>query len=206
MEKPEKNKAREKAIIRLLNRSMVPVAYTYNTFRKLVKNAKKTAPLVYDEIESLVKSHIVIFDKKDKNILKSPNIEKFGNIITASIVRKLPNVDESHLKELISDKKSKSFIDFLAKSFGAATEHEKDYSLLGKERLFKNVLVANRGEIALRIIRACKELGIRVHVIYTSQDKDSLSVKFADKAYSMGSSSVAYLDIKKIIGIAKNKS
>jgi len=201
--KNQKNDSRKKAVIRLLNRSLVPAAYTYNLLKKAVKSAKKTAPLIYNEIEVLVKSHIIALNKSEKNVLKSPNIEKFSNIITASIVRKLPSVDEANLKEIVSDKKSKSFIDFLARSFGAATEHEKDYSLLGKEKLFKGVLIANRGEIALRVIRACKEFGIKVVVIYSAQDKDSLAVKFADKAYSIGSSALAYLDVKKIISIAK---
>ena len=190
-------------MVKLLNSSLMPAAYTYGLFKKVIKEAKKTAPLVYDEVESLLKSHIVTFDKKDKHILKSPNIEKFSKIITSNIVRKLPSLDEAHLKQIISDKKSKSFIDLLKKSFGAVTEHEKDYTLLGKKNIFKSVLVANRGEIALRIIRACKELGIKVVVVYSKQDKDSLTVRFADEAHSIGSSSLAYLDLKKIINIAK---
>ncbi|MBU0614718.1 MAG: acetyl-CoA carboxylase biotin carboxylase subunit [Nanoarchaeota archaeon] len=68
--------------------------------------------------------------------------------------------------------------------------------------MFKNVLIANRGEIALRIIRACKELGIKTTVIYSKPDKDSLAVKFADKKYNLGKPE-AYLDIKKIVKIAK---
>ena len=198
-----KRNSKQKIIARLLNNSLAPAAYTYGLFKNLIKNAKKTAPLVYDEIESLVKSHMVTFDKTTKNILRTPNLEKFGNIITSSIVRRLPSVDEAHLKKIIADKQSKSFIDLLAKSFGAATEYEKDYTLLNKENLFKIVLIANRGEIALRVIRACKELGIKVVAIYSTQDKDSLTVKFADKAYSIGNASMAYLDIKKIINIAK---
>ncbi len=195
-------KSNEKVIANLLNKSLVPAAYTFSVLRKIIRKAKKTAPLVYDELEQLLKSNIVIPDKKSRNGLKVPDLDKMSDIITANIVRKLPNVDESHLKEIAKDKTSKSFMEFLTKSFGAAGQ-EKDYTLLGKEKLFKNVLVANRGEIALRIIRACKELGIKVVVVYSAQDKDSLAVKFADKAYSIGSSSVSYLDIKKIISISK---
>ena len=198
-----KRKSKQKIIIRLLNNSLAPAAYTYDLFKRIIKNTKKTAPLVYDEIESLIKSHIVTFDKTTKNILRFPNLEKFSNIITSNILRKLPSVDEVHLKKIIADKQSKSFIGLLVKSFGAAAEYEKDYTLLSKEKLFRTVLVANRGEIALRVIRACKELGIKVVAIYSTQDKDSLTVKFADKAYSIGSSSMAYLDTKKIINIAK---
>ncbi|MBU0627963.1 MAG: acetyl-CoA carboxylase biotin carboxylase subunit [Nanoarchaeota archaeon] len=69
--------------------------------------------------------------------------------------------------------------------------------------MFNNVLIANRGEIALRIIRACKELDIKTTIIYSTQDKDALAVKFADKAYNIGSKAKDYLNYEKIIKIAK---
>ncbi|NLC95145.1 MAG: acetyl-CoA carboxylase biotin carboxylase subunit [Bacilli bacterium] len=66
------------------------------------------------------------------------------------------------------------------------------------------VLVANRGEIALRIIRACKELGISTVAVYSTADKDSLHVKFADEAICIGSekSANSYLNINNIISAA----
>ncbi|MBU1145700.1 MAG: acetyl-CoA carboxylase biotin carboxylase subunit [Firmicutes bacterium] len=66
------------------------------------------------------------------------------------------------------------------------------------------VLIANRGEIALRIIRACKELGIHTVAVYSTADKDSLQVKFADEAICIGSeqSSDSYLQMNRIISAA----
>ncbi|MBW2984201.1 acetyl-CoA carboxylase biotin carboxylase subunit [Candidatus Woesearchaeota archaeon] len=90
----------------------------------------------------------------------------------------------------------------LTRGLGGTIEREKDYTTLSKERLFKKVLIANRGEIALRIIRACKELGINTVTIYSDSDKNSLAAKFSDKAYCIGSNN-GYLDVNKIIRIAK---
>lgn len=71
-------------------------------------------------------------------------------------------------------------------------------------KLFKKILVANRGEIAIRVMRTAKEMGIRVVAIYSEADADSLHVKVADESYSIGKESLAetYLNIKKIINIA----
>ena len=67
--------------------------------------------------------------------------------------------------------------------------------------MFKKILIANRGEIALRIIRACKELGIQTVSVYSEIDKDSLHVHMADESICIGpaSSAKSYLDIKNII-------
>jgi acetyl-CoA carboxylase biotin carboxylase subunit len=73
--------------------------------------------------------------------------------------------------------------------------------------LFKKILVANRGEIAVRVIRAAQEMGIRAVAIYSAVDKDDLHTRIADEAYSLGENlglSETYLDIKKILGIAKD--
>lgn len=71
--------------------------------------------------------------------------------------------------------------------------------------MFKKILIANRGEIALRIIRTCKEMGIKTVAVYSTADKDSLHVKFADEAVCIGpaASSKSYLDIPAIISVAE---
>ena len=71
-------------------------------------------------------------------------------------------------------------------------------------KLFKKILVANRGEIAIRVLRTAKEMGIRTVAIYSEADADSLHVKIADESYCVGKESLAetYLNIKKIINIA----
>ncbi len=71
--------------------------------------------------------------------------------------------------------------------------------------MFSKILIANRGEIALRIIRACRELGIRTVAVYSQADKDSLHVRFADEAICIGApqSSSSYLNIPAIISAAE---
>lgn len=70
--------------------------------------------------------------------------------------------------------------------------------------MFTRILIANRGEIAIRIIRACKEMGIQTVAVYSTADKDSLHVALADHAVCIGKpmSSESYLDSDKIIGAA----
>jgi acetyl-CoA carboxylase biotin carboxylase subunit len=70
--------------------------------------------------------------------------------------------------------------------------------------LFEKVLVANRGEIALRVIRACRELGIRTVAVYSQADADSLHVKLADEAFCIGppSGQRSYLHIPALISTA----
>ena len=70
--------------------------------------------------------------------------------------------------------------------------------------MFKKILIANRGEIALRIIRTCKEMGIKTVAVYSTADKDSLPVRFADEAVCIGPavSSKSYLSIPNIIAAA----
>jgi len=71
--------------------------------------------------------------------------------------------------------------------------------------MFKKILIANRGEIALRIIKACNELGITSAVIYSDADKNALHVRAADEAYNVGGSRAneSYLNQDKIISVAK---
>jgi acetyl-CoA carboxylase, biotin carboxylase subunit len=69
--------------------------------------------------------------------------------------------------------------------------------------MFRKILIANRGEIAVRIIRACAEMGIRSVAIYTEADRYSLHVKKANEAYSIGEDPVAgYLNIHRIVNLA----
>ncbi len=67
--------------------------------------------------------------------------------------------------------------------------------------MFKKVLIANRGEIALRVIRTCKEMGIKTVAVYSTADADSLHVRFADEAVCIGppSSRESYLNITRIM-------
>lgn len=71
--------------------------------------------------------------------------------------------------------------------------------------MFKKILIANRGEIALRVIRTCKEMGIKTVAVYSTADKDSLHVRFADEAICIGppKSAQSYLNIPAIMTAAE---
>ncbi len=71
--------------------------------------------------------------------------------------------------------------------------------------MFEKILIANRGEIALRVICACKDLGIRTVAVYSEADRNSLHVRFADEAICIGpaKSSLSYLDIPAVISAAE---
>jgi acetyl-CoA carboxylase biotin carboxylase subunit len=71
--------------------------------------------------------------------------------------------------------------------------------------VFKKVLIANRGEIALRVIRTCREMGIKTVAVYSTADRDSLHVKFADEAVCIGKpqSSESYLNIPHLMSAAE---
>lgn len=70
--------------------------------------------------------------------------------------------------------------------------------------MFSKILIANRGEIAVRIIRACREMGISTVAIYSEADKDALHVSLADEAYCVGPAQVgdSYLNMLNILTIA----
>ncbi len=71
--------------------------------------------------------------------------------------------------------------------------------------MFKKILIANRGEIALRVIRTCREMGIKTVAVYSTADKDSLHVRFADEAVCIGKpqSGDSYLNIPRIMAAAE---
>jgi acetyl-CoA carboxylase biotin carboxylase subunit len=71
--------------------------------------------------------------------------------------------------------------------------------------MFKKILIANRGEIALRIIRTCKEMGIKTVAVYSTADKDSLHVRFADEAVCIGppASRDSYLNMPRLLAAAE---
>jgi acetyl-CoA carboxylase, biotin carboxylase subunit len=74
-----------------------------------------------------------------------------------------------------------------------------------KNKMFKKILIANRGEIALRVIRTCREMGIKTVAVYSTADAESLHVKFADEAVCIGPppSNLSYLKMSNIIAAAE---
>ena len=72
-------------------------------------------------------------------------------------------------------------------------------------KFFEKILIANRGEIAIRVMRACRELDIDTVAIYSEVDKNALHVKYADEAFPVGEAhpSKSYLNMDRIVDIAK---
>jgi acetyl-CoA carboxylase biotin carboxylase subunit len=79
------------------------------------------------------------------------------------------------------------------------------FKIYNFKKMFKKILIANRGEIALRVIRTCKEMGIKTVAVYSTADAESLHVKFADEAVCIGPppSNLSYLKMSNIIAAAE---
>ena len=193
-----KLRAIQKIIIDGLNNLLSAFEKAYAILITYTVKTKDRFPSIYRYFDGLTNQHIIT---PSKALFKSSKIEDMGNFITANIMKRLPHIDEQNVEEIMHNPSNKSFLEMLTKGFGIDSDKEKTYTALGNVG-FKRILIANRGEIALRIIRACRELGIGCVVIYSELEKDSLAVKFADKSYNIGKSK-NYLDIKKIVKIAK---
>src|ERR1700681_2322042 len=73
-----------------------------------------------------------------------------------------------------------------------------------KSKLFRKILVANRGEIAIRVMRACRELGIGTAAVYSDADRSAIHVRYADEAYHIGGAAPteSYLQLDRIVKVA----
>lgn len=75
---------------------------------------------------------------------------------------------------------------------------------MSRNQYFDKVLVANRGEIAIHVMRACREMGIETVAVYSEADENSLHVKYADEAFLIGQAhpTKSYLNIERILEVA----
>ncbi len=174
----------QKLIVDFINKFLKQLESIYTLSKTCISKIKEKFPAIYMYFEGIVKQHIVT---PSKTLFTKSKIEDMGGFITANVVKRLPHVEQSHIDEMLYNY--------------SLSDKETTYTALGSVG-FKRILIANRGEIALRVIRACRELGIGAVVIHSDEEKDSLAVKFADKSYNIGKSK-NYLDIRKIVKIAR---
>ena len=159
-----------------------------------------------NEIESDVAGEIVkklvannAADRVRAGTVRDPAAEVRSTLFTTSRAQRKPRTE----KPLDADSSG----DALVAVFGSAVSVCASVLkvLCRNLAMFKKILIANRGEIALRVICACKELGIRTVAIYSEADRNSLHVRFADEAICIGPPQLAqsYLNIPAVISAAE---
>jgi len=185
-----------------MNRFLTPFNRGFKKLAGLAKKTKRRFPQVYDQVMSVVKSHVVTIETSKRDGKGKTDLNSLGEIFTDNLLKKLPTLNTDNWRKMIKDKPPESFLDIITKGVGSLTEESVDFTSIEPKLMFGKILIANRGEIAVRIMRAARELGVKVAVVYSDEDKNSLAVKFADESYNIGSTR-SYLDPAKIIKIAK---
>ncbi len=178
-----------------LNKASEQSAAAYDSISRGLLKLKHRLPSLYSYFDNMFRANFI----SSRILAKEPSIANLGKVIASRIASILPHIDVRHVRNM--NFKSGSFLESISTGL-KIKKMKKDYTKVKKRQLFKRVLVANRGEIALRVVRACKELGIESVALYSKEEKDALSVKFADKSYCIGGSK-NYLNINKILGISK---
>ena len=168
----------------------------------LVPGARGTARVIGDSHDH--KNCIAI--RVDKLIrqagLASSNTEAAAKIKGKAVSINGTNLDESDLVIICSLREMTLRVGRRMKSVRLVGLAK---AILALTQMFTKILIANRGEIAVRVIRACREMGIAPVAVYSDADRASLHVRMAAEAYHIGASPTleSYLDIEKIVSVAK---